>query len=202
MRLPLRGKDQGTAAANNFHNHDKRYRIPVIMAKTDSFFLRQSIQLEKNGDFNIETIDLGAVVDALGRTVLRIHNIAVQYSDDTAGTPDMTANAVAACDFQLTTQSQTAMVIAGDNKSVIASGRMLGARLIASTGVPTAVHDAFDVAPQHWTQGYLIGVEQMYLSGKTTTTGWNEPIVVSLVMECTSETLTAAASMALALSQQ
>ena len=172
------------------------------MAKTDSFFLRQALTVDNNGDFNIETIDLGSVVDALGRTVLRIHNIAVQYSDKNGGTPDMTADAVAACDFQLTTQAQTAMVIAGDNKSVIASGRMLGRRSLSGTGVPTAVFDAFDVAPQHWTQGYLIGVEQMYLSGKTTSTGWGEDLVVSLVMECTSETLTQAASMALALSQQ
>ena len=85
---------------------------------------------------------------------------------------------------------------------MIASGRLLGARLIASTGVPTGVFDEFDVAPQHWTNGYLIGVEQMYLSGRTTTTGWNEPLVVSLVMECTSETMTQASAMALALSQQ
>ena len=54
------------------------------MARTDSFFLRQDITLDNNGAFNQETIDLGAVVDALGKTVLRIHNIAVQYSDPTA----------------------------------------------------------------------------------------------------------------------
>ena len=172
------------------------------MAKTDSFFLRQSITLAKAGTFNQEVIDLGAVVDALGKTVLRIHNIAVQYSDEAAGTPDMTAAAVAAVDFQLTTQSQTAMVIAGDNKSVIASGRLLADRTLSGTGVPSNVNDAFDVAPQHWTNGYLIGVEQMYLSGRCTSTGWNEAIVVSLVLECTSETMTQASAMALALSQQ
>jgi hypothetical protein len=42
----------------------------------------------------------------------------------------------------------------------------------------------------------------MYLSGRTTSTGWKEDIVVSLVMECTSETMTQASAMALALSQQ
>lgn len=172
------------------------------MARTDSFFLRQSITLQKNGDFNQETIDLGAVVDALGKTVLRIHNIAVQYSDSGAATPDMSGAAVAACDFQLTTQSQTGLVVSGDDKSVIASGRLVGYNALSGTGVPTNLSDEFDVAPQHWTNGYLIGVEQMYLSGRTTTTGWNEPIVVSLVMECTSETMTQASAMALALSQQ
>lgn len=172
------------------------------MARTDSFFLRQDITLDNNGAFNQETIDLGAVVDALGKTVLRIHNIAVQYSDASAATPDMTANAVAACDFQLTTQSQTALVLSGSDKSVIASGRLVAYRAIAGNGVPSNLSDEFDVAPQHWTNGYLIGVEQMYLSGRTTTSGWNEDIVVSIVMECTSETMTQASAMALALSQQ
>tara|TARA_R110001632_G_C11336088_1_gene416968 strand:- start:455 stop:997 length:543 start_codon:yes stop_codon:yes gene_type:complete len=180
------------------------------MAKTDSFFMRQAITLDNNGDFNQEVIDLGAVVDALGRTVARIKNIAVQYSDVAGGSPDMSAASgtavtgatVAACDFQLTTQSQTALVISGDNKSVIASGRLVAHNERSNTGVPTNLSDEFDIAPQHWSDGYLIGVEQMYLSGRTTTTGWNEDVVVSIVMEMQSETLTQAASMALALSQQ
>jgi hypothetical protein len=172
------------------------------MARTDSFFLRQSIRLSKAGTFNQEPIDLGAVVDALGKTVLRIHNIAVQYSDDGAATPDVIASDSCAVDFQLTTQSQGGLVISGDNKSVIASGRLTAYNQIATDGVPTNMNDEFDVAPQHWTNGYLIGVEQMYLSGRTTSTGWKEDIVVSLVMECTSETMTQASAMALALSQQ
>jgi hypothetical protein len=94
------------------------------------------------------------------------------------------------------------LVLSGSDKSVIASGRLVAYRAIASTGVPSNLSDEFDVAPQHWTNGYLIGVEQMYLSGRTTTTGWNENVVVSIVMECTSETMTQASAMALALSQQ
>ena len=178
----------------------------TTMAKTDAFFIRKAIPLNAAGtdagEFSQVSIDLGAYVDALGKAVLRIHNIAVQYSDANGTTPDMQANAVAAADFQLTTQSQTGIVVAGDNKSVVASGRLVGARLIGSTGVPSNLSDEFDIAPQHWTKGYLIGVEQMYLSGATTTTGWHEDITISLVMECTSETLSKEAAMALALSQQ
>ena len=59
--------------------------------------------------------------------------------------------------------------------------------------------DTLDVAPQHWTNGYLIGVEQMYL-------GVNQSAdridAVSIVLECTVETLSQSAAMALALSQQ
>ena len=174
------------------------------MAKTDSFFIRKAITLDNNGDFNQETVDLGAYVDALGKSVLRIHNIAVQYSDTSGGTPDVTKVTPAACDWQLTTQSQTAMVLAGNNKSVVASGRMLAYTTDETnpSSVPSMVHDDFDVAPQHWTNGYLIGVESMYVSGNTTTTGWAEDLVVSLILECQSETLSKEAAMALALSQQ
>ena len=172
------------------------------MAKTDSFFIRKSVTLEGSAAFAQNAIDLGAYVDALGKAVLRVHNIAVQYSDPNGYTPDMTASKAGAVDFQLTTQTQSDIVVLGDNKSVVASGRLLGYRAIGSNGVPTQLSDEFDMAPQRWTKGYLIGVEQMYLGGKTTTTGWTEDITVSIVMECTSETLSKEAAMALALSQQ
>ena len=171
------------------------------MAKTDSFFIRKSITL--TGATYVENeIDLGAYVDALGKAVLRIHNIAVQYSDTAGGTPDLSATTNAAADFQLTTQTQADMVVAGDNKSVVSSGRIVAYNEDSSTGVPTYVSHDLDIAPQQWTQGYLIGVEQMYLGGRRTAAGWNEDVVVSLVMECTSESLSKEAAMALALSQQ
>ena len=171
------------------------------MAKTDSFFIRQSVTLT-GATFVQEEIDLGAYVDALGKSVLRIHNIAVQYSDPSGGTPDMTATTNASADFQLTTQSQSDMVIAGDNKSVVSSGRIVAYNVDSSTGVPTQVYQDLDIAPQEWTQGYLIGVDSMYLGGRRTAAGWNENVVVSLIMECTSETLSKEAALALALSQQ
>lgn len=171
------------------------------MAKTDAFFIRKSITLT-GATYVDDTIDLGAYVDALGKAVLRIHNIAVQYSDPNGGTPDLTSSNNAAADFQLSTQQQSDMVIAGDNKSIVATGRIVAYNEDGSTGVPTYVSQDLDVAPQEWTQGYLIGVEQMYLGGRRTAAGWNENVVVSLIMECTSETLSKEAAMALALSQQ
>lgn len=151
-----------------------------------------------------ETIDLGAYVDALGKSVLRIHNMAVQYSDPNGGTPDMDSQVNAAADFQLSTQTQSDMVIAGDNKAIVASGRIVAYDADATAGdaVPTQVYQDLDIAPQQWTNGYLIGVEQMYLGGRRTAAGWAENVVVSIIMECTSETLTKEAALALALSQQ
>jgi len=171
------------------------------MAKTDSFFIRKSIEL--TGSAYVQTeIDLGAYVDALGKAVLRIHNIAVQYSDPAGRTPDITASTNASADFQLATQSQADMVLAGTNKSVVSSGRICVYNEDGSNGVPTYVSQELDIAPQEWRNGYLIGVEQMYLGGARTASGWVDNPVVSLVMECTSESLSKEAAMALALSQQ
>jgi hypothetical protein len=55
--------------------------------------------------------------------------------------------------------------------------------------------------PQHWTNGYLVGVEQIYLLGAAST-GFGDDVFVSVVLECTVETMTSNAAMALALSQQ
>ena len=108
----------------------------------------------------------------------------------------------AVASFQLCTQTQTALVLAGSNKSVVASGRT-NAYCFGTTGnaFPSITSDALDNAPQMWENGYLIGVETLYFGGEAST-GWTEDVYISIVMECQSESLTQAAAMALALSQQ
>jgi len=98
--------------------------------------------------------------------------------------------------FQLTTQSQSAMVPL-TNRSVVSSGKLL----LASTDVDTLAlaNDHLDVGPQDFTDGYLIAVEQMYLGVDQAVNSVTE---ISIVLECTVETMTQAAAMALALSQQ
>ncbi len=175
------------------------------MAKTDSFFIRKTINIQDDLSYYQDTIDLGAYVDALGKAVLRIHNIAVQYTDSTGRTPSLTGSSngtSASGDFQLCTQTQADMVVPGNNKSVIASGRMT-TYSFGTTGTvfPSITSNDLDIGPQHWTNGYLVGVETLYLGGAATT-GWAEDVYVSVVLECTSETLSKEAAMALALSQQ
>ena len=48
---------------------------------TDSFFIRASVT-STGGAFNQTEVDLGAYVDALGKSVLRIHSIALQTYPD------------------------------------------------------------------------------------------------------------------------
>ncbi len=168
------------------------------MAKSDSFFIRATTAF--NGTtFEQTAVDLGAYVDALGKSVLRIHNIAVQYGNPTDNVAPV-ANLSSILAFQLTTQSQSAMVPATD-KSVIASGKLNAIYGNAAVTTPY-IFDSLDVAPQDWTQGYLVGVEQIYLgadASESTNMGIGR---VNIVLECTVETLSQSAAMALALSQQ
>lgn len=167
------------------------------MAK-DSFFIRAST------DFNGTTyaqssVDLGAYVDALGKSVLRIHNIAVQWGDPNERGDFETAVGSGSCSFQLTTQSQAAMVDS-TNKSVISTGRIVGAGDGSTPPNVAFISEHVDVAPQHWTNGYLVGVEQIYLGVDASfATGFT---ACNIVLECTVETLSQSAAMALALSQQ
>ena len=175
------------------------------MAKTDSFFIRKSLNIDNNNNFQQSEIDLGAYVDALGKAVLRIHNVAIQYTDSNGEPRQITGSTngtSAVASFQLTTQTQSGLVIAGDNKSLVASGRTNAYAFGTSGAVfPSITSDALDVAPQAWSGGYLIGVEQLYFGGEAST-GWTGDVYVSIVLECTSETLSKEAAMALALSQQ
>ena len=167
------------------------------MAKSDAFFIRASV--DTNGTNYAQTaIDLGSYVDALGKSVLRVHNIAVQYGSGVSSFGVTAPAGIAATAFQLTTQSQSSMVDATD-KSVIATGKIAGGN---ESGAATLqfVTEALDIAPQHWTNGYLVGVEQIYLGTDSLSNAFVDN--VSIVMECTVESLSQAAAMALALSQQ
>jgi len=172
------------------------------MAKSDSFFIRHTTNIGNTATFAETPIDLGAYVDALGKSVLRIHNIAVTMSDSTGTTSEVSATGNdpfngAAAQFQLTTQTQTDTVLPSD-KAVISSGRLVA---IGDGGVPSGVWEAFDNLPQLWTNGYLVAVDQIYLGGEASA-NFDGAVYCSITMECTVETMTQAAAMALALSQQ
>jgi len=169
------------------------------MAKSDSFFIRASATM--SGAVPIQTgIDCGAYVDALGKSVLRIHNIAVRY--DFGGTgPAVQVPGECGGFFQLTTQSQAGLVPATD-RSVISTGQIHSTNTTAANNQYTFYSDSLDVAPQHWRNGYLVGVEQLYLLVQSVGNGFTTDPRVEIVMECTVETLSQAAAMALSLSQQ
>ena len=105
-----------------------------------------------------------------------------------------------AAQFWLLTQSQTAALLPS-NKAVIASGTVIASRTNSGNGIAARCYDQFDNLPQLWTNGYLVAVDTMYLGGQASEL-WEGDVYCSLTCECTVESMSQAAAMALALSQQ
>lgn len=165
------------------------------MAKSDSFFIRASV--DSNGtDYAQSEIDLGSFVNlgVKSSTLLRIHNVAASYFDQNLLAAPILKDSDSKISFQLTTQSQTALVLPTD-KSMISSGS-----LIIKTGV-TPSQD-YDMAPQMFSKGYLVGTDSMFLGIDLSQTLDSGNVTAAIVMECTLENATQANSVALALSQQ
>jgi len=180
------------------------------MAKSDSFFIRANVEADSGGAFNQSEIDLGSFVNlgVKSSTLLRVHNIAVSIQDGTAAagmTPELavysTAVPGANIAYQLTTESRSDMIGAYE-KSIIASGSLTCYGDSTSTAHPQAMSHQADVLPQHWTNGYLVGVDSIYLGSEVGGTLTSGDATVSVILECTLETATQASATALALSQQ
>lgn len=173
------------------------------MAKSDSFFIRAAV-LQSGASYTQEEIDLGSFVNlgVKSSTLLRIHNIAVQIADQNEEMKGPIATgAVMNVGWNLTTQSQTDLVHAFD-KSVVASGRYEIAADLTGSEKYFFAQDTRDVMPQDWRNGYLVGVDTLYLSTESDQTSDNDDYYVTIVMECTLENATQASATALALSQQ
>lgn len=166
-----------------------------MASKTDSFFIRATI--DASGTYGETEIDLGAYVDALGKSVLKIHNVQVQMQDSTTlnRPPLYNAGSGAEVAWQLLTTSQ-AGIVRPSNRSVVSSGLTS----FASVTGGQLSSDAPGVNVHMFTDGYLVAVEQMYLGAQQI--GITNDTAVSVVLECTVQTLTQSAAMALALSQQ
>ena len=171
------------------------------MAKSDSFFIRASVGLASADTFNDTTLDLGSYVDALGKSVLRIHNITASITSSTGKEATMAGNKGGYLAWQITTRDNGTIVLPAD-RSVVSSGQIWCRNADSATNPPADVYES-DMLPQEWTNGYLIAVESMRL-GAIRSDEWTAGDVptVSVVLECTVETMTQASAMALALSQQ
>jgi hypothetical protein len=172
------------------------------MAKTDHFYIRSQVS-----GINGETeIDLGAFVDALGKSVLRIHSISIMFNDSTQTTAGSAialtaANSEEAVAWQLTTQTQTNFVTLND-KSVISLGCTQFVNDSAVGGNVSFWADIGDRVDQKWKDGYLVAVEQIFFKCDAAGGQLANPLNASIILDCTVETLSEKAAMALALSQQ
>lgn len=176
------------------------------MAKTDHFYIRATAPGSVGVTFSQVEIDLGSFVDALGKSVLRIHSISVQVSSASSpgNAPVLASNRSTTLSWQMTTQSQADMVTLND-KSVISTGSLQFANTSTNAGELTNVSELGDRVDQIWVDGYLVAVEQIFLGVEgAAAADWSTPgdAIISVILDCTVEPLNEKAAMALALSQQ
>ena len=174
------------------------------MAKDDSFFIRHTVRT--NGtNFTQEAIDLGAFVDALGMSILKVHSVSVQYqATANADLPIMPATqSTSKITWQLTTQSQTKVVSLGD-RTVFGSGHLTVGNSASNSYAPTIVYETADANAQTWRNGYAIAVDQVYLGvdNSASLLAATGECDVTVLLECTVEKLNKESALALALSQQ
>lgn len=164
-----------------------------------SFFIRSQIDVPAGTAFVQDTIPLGSYVDALGQAVLRVHNVEYEWTTQAGLPPDMDGNTASAATFQITTQSQSALTTLFD-KSTLAKCMLWARNPDSAANAPAQTYNDSH-APQHFSNGYLVAVETLYL-GAGCGSDWSQDMQVNVVMECTVEKMSRDAAMALSLSQQ
>ena len=174
-----------------------------------TFFLRSQVIAPNDESFPSAEIDLGAYVN-LGSTkpqVLRVHSVQVAFTDSkglvpTVKSADSPADAKSAyCNTAITTKERSATnvipLLSSDETMFTAA--IVGTNLNndADQGIYS---DAMDIAPQHLTNGYLVGVDTLHLYA-TADDAWAEHVYVSFCLECSVEPATRENAINLALSQ-
>lgn len=180
------------------------------MAKNESFFIRASVTPDDSGNFVQTSIDLSSYVNALGKSILKIRAIEGEWCQGPNGAipngaPKLDEGTSAEAIWQLTTQNNVALVSL-DDRTTIAKGQIwaeaLGTAGGGGTNVPATVYNDSHL-PQHYSDGFLVAVEEIYLGGLCGT-NWaaSSDMTFNIVLECEVQQLSTAAAMALALSQQ
>lgn len=170
------------------------------MAK-NTFFIRARVNAGHAESFNQTEIDLGSYTN-LGSSkpeVLRIHNVHLQLADSTGTFPSMGANKAGEIAWQLTTQSQSSMVQIV-NDSYVCGGT--GGYRNPDTAVnPPSQSSEQTILPQDWTAGAVIAVPSLFL-GALVGDEFEEDVYVNVLLECSTEAMSKASAVSLAISQQ
>ena len=176
------------------------------MAKSDSFFIRGTVSIPATGAFTQSQIDLSAYVSALGKSIVRIKSIEGEWTqgpngDEPGFAPFMKDLHAGAAVWQLTTQSNSGLVSL-DDRTTIGKGQIWARN---SDGSPNAPADVYNDShlPQHYSDGFLCAVEDIYLAGQASPDWVNSTdLTFDIVLECEVLTMGVSQAMALSLSQQ
>ncbi len=185
------------------------------MAKSDTFFIRSSVTTDLNEDRQETEIDLGAYVN-LGlknSTLLKVNSVQIQYCD-AKGLPATVKESPGAGEFgsayavAAITTKQVPNAFADDQMPQLNDdATMFTSSIISSNGNTAQAGDQgittsdMDLAPQHLKDGYLVGVDSLFLYGACDDR-WAEAVIINVLMECQLVSATQSNAVALALSQQ
>ena len=168
----------------------------------NTFFIRASLNAGDTGAFAQTEIDLGSYTN-LGSSkpeVLRIHNVQVALTDSSGMMANVNTDKIAEFAWQLTTQSQSAIVLITDDSFVSGGRGAVRNPDGADTTAGSQAHTA-QLLPQDFTAGYVVAVPSLFLGGQGGSE-YAEDLYVSVMLECTTEPMSKANAVALAISQQ
>jgi hypothetical protein len=171
------------------------------MAKKNTFIIRARVNTLNAGNFAEKEVELGSYTN-LGSSkpeVLRIHRAIVQITDGAGQMPTLGADLAASVAWQLTTQSQSALIDPVSD-AWVCGGRAGVRNPDSSTNPPS---DAFEetILAQDYEAGYTIAVPSLFLGGFGATEFTND-VYYNLLLECSTEPMTKANAVSLAISQQ
>ena len=158
------------------------------------------------GTFTQSQIDLSSYVSALGKSIVRIKSIEGEWTQGANGdkpgfAPFMDANKAGCAVWQLTTQSNSGLVSL-DDRTTIGKGQIWARNPDGSDNAPATVYNDSHL-PQHYSEGFLCAVEDIYLAGEASP-DWVDTtdLTFNIVLECEVLVMGQSEAMALSLSQQ
>jgi hypothetical protein len=171
------------------------------MAK-NTFLIRTSVTCSHTGAAFAQTeLDLGSYTN-LGSSkpeVLRIHSAHVYIQDANGKIPDMGGNKAGVINYQLTTQSQSDLVQITDDTFLM--GGQAGVRNGDSANNPPTDSFSETFMPQDLVSGQVVAVPSIFLGGNIGAE-FLADANIGLILECTTEPMSKANAVALAISQQ
>ncbi len=174
------------------------------MAKSDPFLIRAQITMSHTGQAAVQTeIDLGSYTN-LGSSkpeILRIHKLDFMVTDSTQDYPTVNTNATAALAWQLCTSENSGALVSPVDDSFIAGAAITMRNPDGSGARQPSEGIEQNVMPQDYVDGYVVAVPSLFLIGFVDE-DFAEDVVLTVLLQCTTESMTKANAVALAISQQ
>ena len=175
------------------------------MAK-DVFLIREDVTFSHTGGGIVQTeIDLGSYTN-LGSSkpeVLRLHRVDFMVTNAATGDlPTLGANTTGSVCWQITTQNNgTSLLVKGSDDSFVSGATLTYRNTDGNGSRQPAEGIEQNILAQDFINGYVIAVPTLFLSGFCDA-DFAEDVTVSVVLSCSTESMSKANAVSLAISQQ